>query len=121
MGIEVLGIGETHLELERAGQRVHKRSLEVVRSYAYKMQGLARDYAPIKTGALKDSISVGESRTGNERTVVHVYVEPDKLGEGWTKYGFRYDEFMETKYNYMELAALHYEGEIEDALNALEF
>lgn len=103
MGLKILGVKETLVNLRRTEQRTHKRLLRLMRRGAEDIRDLSREYAPVDEGNLEEAIEVGESVEnfmGRSRNVEFVGVNPDKLGEGFTKYKYRYDIAMhEGSYN----------------------
>ena len=94
MGLSISGINSTLVKLQRTEKRTHKRLLRHMRNSAKDIRDLAREYAPVDEGNLEEAIEVMESFEGflgRYRAVTYVGVNPDKLGEGYQKYGFRYD------------------------------
>jgi hypothetical protein len=94
MGLTVTGLSETVVKLRRTEQRTSKKLLRHMRSSAIKIRDLAREFAPVDEGNLEEAIVVAESKEGfmgRNRSVEMIGVDPSRLGEGYTKYGFRYD------------------------------
>lgn len=99
-GLRISGVQATLAKLERIGKRTNKAALRIVRAGAKDIADRASDYAPVDQGDLENSIVVEEDRRGNDRIVFYVGVDPSKLGEGYWRYGFRYDiEMHEGVYN----------------------
>jgi hypothetical protein len=103
MGLTVKGISETVVKLRRTEKTTSKRLLLHMRNSAIKIRDLARALAPVDEGNLEDAIQViedGESFLGRTRKIEMIGVDSSRLGEGYTKYGHRYDVFMhEGSYN----------------------
>lgn len=96
--MKIQGVEETITRLTR----VHKRTSEAQREELFKagedVAKLASDNAPRDTGALENSIrSVPVRDDVRGRYSVYIGVDEKKLGEGYTKYGFRYDEHLHKK------------------------
>lgn len=93
MSIE--GIDSTRVKLSRIHARTSKRQLEAFRKGAKAIHELAIDNAPIKTGSLERSITMAEPEVGNfVRKDIFIGVDSRKLGVGFSKYGFRYDQYL---------------------------
>lgn len=93
MGLSVTGVAKTLLALKRTEDRTNKALLRSMRRSAEKVKTLAQAFAPVDEGNLEDAIVVAEDRsvsTGN-RAVAFVGVDPSRLGEGYQRYGRRYD------------------------------
>lgn len=103
MGLEITGVKSTLVNLRRTERVTSKRLLRLMRSSARDIRDLAREYAPVDEGNLEDAIQViegAERFLGRTRNVEMVGVDTSKLGEGYTKYGRRYDIMMhEGSYN----------------------
>lgn len=103
MGLEILGVRDTLVKLRRTEKRTSKRLLRHMRNSAEDIRDLAREYAPVDEGNLEEAIEVGETQEGflgRNRNVELIGVNPAKLGEGYTKYKYRYDIAMhEGSYN----------------------
>lgn len=56
MSLTISGAVETGISLEREGERLHKDSLDKMRTYMHKMIRSARSNAPIKKGYLENAI-----------------------------------------------------------------
>jgi len=85
------------VKLRRTEQRTSKKLLRHMRNSAIKIRDLAREFAPVDEGNLEEAIVVAESKEGfmgRARAVETVGVDPSKLGEGYAKYGERYDVLM---------------------------
>lgn len=94
MGVTIQGVSSTLASLRRSERRTNKRMLRLMRRGAQEVADRARQYAPVDEGNLEDAIEVAETSErffGNARQVSLVGVNPEKLGEGYTKYGYRYD------------------------------
>lgn len=94
MGLSIEGVRQTEVRLRRIERRTSKRLLEHMRKSALEIRDLARMYAPVDEGNLEEAIEVIESTErflGNRRNIELIGVDPDKLGEGYSAYGFRYD------------------------------
>jgi hypothetical protein len=94
MGMKITGVNATRLKLARTEKVTHKRLLRHLRNSAEEVAKLARAFAPVDEGNLEEAIEASESKEGffsRKRSVVFVGVNPDKLGEGYTESGFRYD------------------------------
>ncbi len=94
MGLEILGVKDTLMKLRRTEKTTHKRLLRHMRNSANDIRDLAREFAPVDEGNLEEAIEVGEGKEGffgRDRNVEFVGVNPAKLGEGYTKYKYRYD------------------------------
>lgn len=92
-GVSVKGLSSTMLKLSRVGQKTSKKALRVFRKGAQEMGEEAKLMAPRKHGDIENAIEVTETiGTGvRGRNEIKVWVNPRKLGPGYTKYGFRYD------------------------------
>lgn len=105
MSVKATGIAETKLALSRIGDRMFDRQLVYLRQVTKDIQDLAQDFAPVDDGFLEKSIEVEEEKGDRNRIVIFVGVNPDLLGEGYSRYGARYDEivheFMDTPTNQM--------------------
>lgn len=103
MGLEITGVKSTLVNLRRTEQRTTKRLLRLMRDSAEDIRDLAREYAPVDEGNLEEAIEVAEGTErflGRTRNVELVGVNPDKLGEGYQRYKYRYDIAMhEGSYN----------------------
>ena len=137
MGAEVYGLEETIMRVERFGDRLPKRSLDVMRHYERQMIQAARDYAPFKDGYLENSIRHLEEDIGVRGRKSLVWgVDTSMLGPGYQKYGFRYDVAMEEGHftnlgegsiakgpdvgeAYIARAVWDYEDELREALEDL--
>lgn len=96
MSIEVTGIDSTMKSLRRTGDRVYKAQLPYLRRMAEKIRERASEYAPVDEYNLESAIVVSEDKElgGRHRVVLYIGVDPDLLGQGYQKYGFRYDEYV---------------------------
>lgn len=95
MGMKIFGVNETLKKLSRIHGRTHRRQLKALIQGGEKIASLASDNAPRKTGALEDAIISLPLRSGvRGRYEVFVGVDASKLGEGFQKYGFRYDQYL---------------------------
>lgn len=95
MGLKVEGLESTKMKLSRVHKRTSKRQLKAFIKGGENIHQLARDNAPRDTGALEDSITMSVPKQGLfQRKDIFIGVDPSKLGEGYAKYKFRYDQHL---------------------------
>lgn len=93
--MKIEGVSETVKKLSRIHKRTHPRQLKALKEGGDKIAALASDNAPKKTGALEEAIKSIPVKSGiRGRYEVVVGVDASELGEGFSKYGFRYDEHL---------------------------
>lgn len=92
MGLKVIGLSSVRSRLIRTESKTNKASLRVFRAGAAQILKRAKEYAPVDEGDLENSLEKIENRTGSHRrTNIQIGVNPNKLGDGYSVYGFRYD------------------------------
>lgn len=91
--VSIQGLEETLARLARIGKQTSDAELARLRRGAREMERLAKMYAPVDEGYLEEAIVTKETRveTLNRRYEILVGVDPDRLGPGYTDYGYRYD------------------------------
>lgn len=62
----------TKNRLPELGRKVRERAIAVINEHAHRVVDAAKQLAPVRTGALRDSITVSESSHGGVRIVVGV-------------------------------------------------
>jgi len=113
--ISVSNIGLTEIGLNRIADQIHSSALSIVRQGAKEIAELASKMAPVDEGDLEGAIKIlGENSAGrNNRNVIFVGVDPEELGLGFTKYGYRYDIWThEAVYNLGEKSVLKQLGQL---------
>lgn len=81
-------LNEVVTRIEQTGDRAIRGALDEMRSEAEEIQQLARQFAPVDTEGLEDSISVDEDRSGvNRRTVLLVYIDGTHMAGDGTQIG----------------------------------
>lgn len=69
--------GSLRVFLNQTGDRAMRGISQVMRKAAIRIRDLARDYAPIKTGLLQNSIDYATVRDSNRRNSYIVFVDTD--------------------------------------------
>lgn len=78
MGIEVrYNRRQMEAQLFQVGERAEQRVTRVLRKAAIQIRDLARDYAPVKTGLLEQSIDYMVVRDSNRRNSFIVFIDMD--------------------------------------------
>lgn len=91
--VSIKGLDDVIARLERVGAKTCDAERELMEKSAEQMRDRAKMYAPVDEGNLEEAIKTRPvKRAGiNGRNVHEVYVDKDELGEGYSKYGHRYD------------------------------
>ncbi len=101
MTVRIEGVGKTLYALRRVEDRTNRRSRAAVRKYARRIAETAREYAPQDEGDLESAIRHDQEARGSRgRLVMHVGIDHDLLGPGYTTGGFDYAYEMHENYPY---------------------
>lgn len=139
--ISVDGISDTIGKISKFDVRLHDDIRKKIDEYAKKIQKKAKQYVPVKTGALKRSISIKKYFNG---MTAHVFPSDDKIrkamsssgkrqtyrhfieygtGTRYTKYKHpRYGTFrgaISSGYRYMAKARMDYEDSFETSIRKI--
>lgn len=73
---------QLEINIQQIGARAMKGMSDRMRKSALKVRDLAREYAPVKTGLLEDSINMLTTKGQNNRNVFTVYIDLDANRRG---------------------------------------
>ena len=74
--------GQLEAQILNISDRAAKGASESMRKSAIRIRDLAKDYAPIKTGTLENSIDYAAVKGAKNRNVFIVYIDLDKANPG---------------------------------------